>query len=116
MRDWIWIGGARPTMRQIAKEVCEGYGITLARLRENDRWPPLVRARQEFMWRARTETIQSFPQIGAFLGGRHHTTVIHGVRAHERRMKAPKMGTFGHQSTNNPQAARTGRERGRRMG
>jgi chromosomal replication initiation ATPase DnaA len=28
----------------------------------------------------------SLPQIGAWLGGRHHTTILHAVRAHEKRM------------------------------
>lgn len=50
--------------------------------------------RQEAMWRAYEERtsdgrrVYSLPQIGAYLGGRDHTTVLHGIRQHEKRMKA----------------------------
>ncbi len=37
------------------------------------------------MARVRAETAYSTTQIGRFLSGRDHTTVIHGARAHVRR-------------------------------
>jgi chromosomal replication initiation ATPase DnaA len=37
------------------------------------------------MYRLRTETGLSFPQIGLRLGGRDHSTVIHGVKTHCKR-------------------------------
>jgi chromosomal replication initiator protein len=50
-------------------------------------------ARQDFMWRARQvrkangEELYSLPRIGQFLGGKDHTTVLHGVRAHAKRLR-----------------------------
>ena len=40
----------------------------------------VVRARQIAMYLAREETAASFPQIGAALGGRNHSTVLHGYQ------------------------------------
>lgn len=48
--------------------------------------------RHEAFWLARRQPgvgvtyRYSLPQIGAFFGGRDHTSVIHGVRKHEKRM------------------------------
>jgi chromosomal replication initiator protein len=40
------------------------------------------------MWLLKSMTSLSLPQIGRALGGRDHTTVMHGVRKHESRMLA----------------------------
>ena len=40
------------------------------------------------MYKALRERGLSFPQIGDFMGGRHHTTIIDGVIVCERRMAA----------------------------
>lgn len=40
----------------------------------------LVKARQIIFWLARRYTLLSLPQIGRQIGGRHHATVLHGVR------------------------------------
>lgn len=48
--------------------------------------------RQEVMWRLRMicwkdgSPKHSFPEIGRAIGGRDHTTVLSGVRRHERRL------------------------------
>jgi DnaA-like protein len=39
------------------------------------------------MWFARRHTTFSLPRIGKALGGRHHTTVLHGIRAIRRRLR-----------------------------
>lgn len=39
----------------------------------------LVRPRHIAMYLCKTRTSASFPEIGRFLGGRDHTTVLHGV-------------------------------------
>jgi chromosomal replication initiation ATPase DnaA len=47
-----------------------------------------VAARFEAMWRMARETGASLNQIGRQLGGRHHTTVLHGIRAYEKNFGA----------------------------
>jgi len=74
----------RERARTIALEVAAAYGLTLGDLQSDrtDRrvaWP-----RQHVMHRLYAD--YSLPEIGRFLGGRDHTTVLHGVRAHQARM------------------------------
>jgi chromosomal replication initiator protein len=40
----------------------------------------VVRPRQVAMYRAKTMTLRSLPEIGRRFGGRDHTTVLHAVR------------------------------------
>jgi hypothetical protein len=47
-----------------------------------------VLCRHEICYRLRQETDYSMPRIGRLLGGRDHTTVIHGCRQHKIRMDA----------------------------
>lgn len=84
VRDWLKIG-RRPTMRAILQEVAEETDISLDDLLGQSRLKGISHARQYAMWRIRRETNRSLPEIGAFLGGRDHTTVLHGVRMHEKR-------------------------------
>lgn len=74
-----------PTIAQIAAEVADKHRISLFDIRSHRRSQPLVRARQEAMYRCRMETSKSYPQIGRFFK-RDHTTVIHAVEAHQQRM------------------------------
>ncbi len=74
--------------RQILREVCVKYGVTTVDLCSKRRPLLLITARHEACYRLRTETTWSYPRIGAFLGGRDHTTVIHAVRKHKKRMEA----------------------------
>jgi chromosomal replication initiator protein len=46
----------------------------------------LVHARQEAMYRLRTEKNLSLSAIGRELGKRDHTTVIHGIKQHKKRI------------------------------
>jgi len=74
------------TMREIIYETAKKHGYTVNELRSVRRHKGVVLARQEAMWRCKTETPNSLPQIGRALGNRDHTTVLHGVRRHEQRM------------------------------
>lgn len=75
------------TMRGIVAEIAERDGIPVALLRGAPRTRFISDARQEAMWRMYQTGRFSLPQIGAFLGGRDHTTILHGVRAHAERTK-----------------------------
>lgn len=76
----------QPNWRIICAEVCAKHDITAAELLSARRPVRLVMARHEAMWRLKNETSMSLPQIGRRLGGRDHTTVISGIKAHERRL------------------------------
>jgi hypothetical protein len=84
VRDWLWIGGLAPSKR-IMKEVCEKYGVRLADLKSCRRTRNLVIPRHEVSYRLRMETGLSMPAIGRLLD-RDHTTILHGVKAYERRL------------------------------
>ena len=78
--------------RQIAQEVGWRYGVPVAEIFGPRRFRPFVLARQEVAWRLYNARHQSGPrrfslsQIGTWLGGRDHTTILHAIRAHEKRM------------------------------
>jgi chromosomal replication initiation ATPase DnaA len=71
-------------MREIAEGVAElrGMGMREFMTCASHR---VAHARYEAMWEMR-QAGRSYPQIGEFFG-RDHTTVLHGVRVHERRLQ-----------------------------
>jgi chromosomal replication initiation ATPase DnaA len=73
------------TMCGIARQVCEAHGLSLKELRGRCKDRYVAWPRQAFMAIAYAETDQSLPAIGRWLGGRHHTTILLGIRAHDRR-------------------------------
>lgn len=77
------------TVKQILDEVAAKHGIKLWELQSPRRAVPVVAARQEACYRLRFEKRLSLPEIGRKLGGRDHTTILHGCRAHARRHKLP---------------------------
>ena len=56
------------------------HQLSLDDLMSKRRTKDVVRARQIAMYLARELTEASFPQIGAAMGGRNHTTVLHGYQ------------------------------------
>jgi chromosomal replication initiation ATPase DnaA len=79
-------------LRGLLASMARDHGLTPQDLLRRDRRRPIVIARQAFMWRCRQvrrpdgRRRYSLPQIAAALGGIHHTTVMHGVRAHAARL------------------------------
>lgn len=76
------------TMREVADEVCEQYGLSFSELIGPQRARYVSHPRQELMWRLYASGRFTLPQIGKFLGDRDHTTILHGVKACEARMAA----------------------------
>lgn len=76
----------RRTMVDIATEAAHLHGLQLADLKGASRLRNIVHSRQQAMAEMYATGRFSLPQIGAFLGGRDHTTVLHGVRAHKARI------------------------------
>lgn len=77
----------RETGAAIVAEVAERYGVTVAALKDKAKWQPIARIRQEAMYEMYIRCPHlSLPDIGRILGGRDHTTIMHGVQAHCKRI------------------------------
>jgi hypothetical protein len=73
--------------KRIAIDVARKHGVSFLDLISPRRSQTIVVARHECFWRCRNETTMSLPQIGKRFGGRDHTTVLHGVKKHEQRLR-----------------------------
>lgn len=81
LKDLISDDGAQEiTPSTIIKQTAEYFGLTIDELNSKSRTRTLVTARQIAMYLLRELTDMSLPKIGAELGGRDHTTVIHADR------------------------------------
>ena len=69
---------AELTIDQIIAVVARYYNLDKSVLIGRGRTKDVAFARQMAMYLAREETDASLPQIGEALGGRDHTTVMHG--------------------------------------
>jgi len=72
----------------VIKSVCEFYQIKQTQLKSPKRDALLVRARQVAMYLLKTELGLTLVEIGNALGGRDHTTIMHGVEKIERQLQA----------------------------
>lgn len=79
-------GQRRVTFNQILRDTANKYGLTVEDLTGPCRRRYVAWPRQEAMWLARQYTSMSLPEIGRRLGGRDHTSIIHGERQHEKRL------------------------------
>jgi chromosomal replication initiator protein len=66
-------------INQILKAVCSYYSVKVADLKGKRRTKELVLPRQVTMYLIKEMTGTPFMTIGEFLGGRDHTTIMHGV-------------------------------------
>ncbi len=76
------------TFRRIELRACRVFRVSMNELRAFRRSPHVVFARQFVMYWAARLTALSTPQIGRLLGGRDHTTVLHGKSAYVQKRKA----------------------------
>lgn len=71
--------GAEPVRTEtILSETAGYFGVAVDDIRSQNRSRPFVQARQIAMYLLRDLTDLSLPKIGEVLGGRDHTTVLHG--------------------------------------
>jgi len=77
-----------PTMRQLRDAVAEAFGVGVLDLIGRSRRAHLVEARNAACWVIRAKYGISYPHLGRLMGGRDHSTVIHGrdnaIRQRER--------------------------------
>jgi chromosomal replication initiator protein len=67
------------TLERVFEATARFYRLTVEDLASRKRTKAVVQARQLAMYLAREDAGGSLQQIGAALGGRDHTTVLHGV-------------------------------------
>lgn len=79
-------GQRRLTVARIVGEVCRFYGVTEAELRSRSRARRLAGPRQMAMFLCRRHTEVPLGAIGAELGGRDHSTVVHALGTIEARL------------------------------
>lgn len=75
----------------VINSICEFYQIKPTQLKGIKRDAKLVRARQACMYVLKKESGLTFSEIGNLLGGRDHTTIMHGVEKIERLISAHKL-------------------------
>lgn len=66
------------TAKTVLDGVCRYYNVEMERMQSKQRDREIVWPRQVAMYLMREETDASLLQIGSALGGRDHTTIIHG--------------------------------------
>ena len=71
---------------QVVAVVAEHFGLTVEQLRGPKRDREIVVPRQIAAYLSREETDASLVRIGGALGGRDHSTIIHGCAKIEREM------------------------------
>lgn len=69
----------QPNPNEVLKIVCESYGVTLKDITGKKRTKNLVDPRQIAMYLLRQDIGLNLQSIGQLLGGRDHTTVMHGI-------------------------------------
>lgn len=85
----------QPTRRQIMDEIvaycAEAHGVPLQLMRRPAQHDHrLSRARQEAMYHIYAYEWSTLPMIARYMGLTHHTSVLHGVRQHKRRLDQQK--------------------------
>lgn len=67
-----------PSLEEIVKTVADFYGLSVEDLKSPRRNKAVALPRQVAMYLAREETDSSLLEIGGVLGGRDHSTILHG--------------------------------------
>jgi len=84
----------REVLNAALEEASAFYGVKREEILGPRKRRPISYARQYAMWLLRQETYEdgsarySFPEIACALNLKCHTSVLHGVRAHEARLQA----------------------------
>lgn len=88
LKNYISDGQRVVSIDDIIATVAHAHGIKPVEIRGPSRRSPVAKARQIVMFLAREHAFLSANAIGQELGGRHHTTVLHGYEFIEAEMKA----------------------------
>ncbi len=78
----------RPKLSELLQDACADHGQSIYDVRSPLRLKELCAARHDFFHRARQTGRWSLKQIAQAAGRTDHTTVIHGIKTHQKRMEA----------------------------
>lgn len=79
--------GIRERLTDVVSEVAQRHKVTSYDIAGRDRMQRIAHIRHEAMYEIFCRCPHlSLPEIGRRLGGRDHTTILHGVRAHCERI------------------------------
>ena len=97
MRDILYIHPETTAQKRdrVLRDICERHDVSLASLQSKQRHKHIIPARFEACYRLRNEAGLSWSRIGKILGGRDHSTVIHGARMHALRNGLPELSRQG---------------------
>ncbi len=70
---------SRIDARVVLDRVCEFYELSIKLIKGEKRDKPIVLPRQVLMYLLKNKTGMTYEEIAAYVGGRDHTTIIHGV-------------------------------------
>ncbi len=87
LKDLARLSARKFTSKKILRVVAEYFAVDAVDLLGKKRVQELVYPRQIVMYLLRHELGHTLPQIGDELGGKDHTTVLHGVKKIERLLK-----------------------------
>jgi hypothetical protein len=81
----------RPTVRSVMRAVCTKHRVSRTELLSMSRQKRIILCRQECCYELRRSILIqgrqiSLPEIGRHLGGLDHTTVMHGIKQHAKRL------------------------------
>jgi chromosomal replication initiator protein len=82
---WFWPEIQRADSWAILDTVAAKHGLTREQIRTPTRRHRMSHPRQEAMWEIKQRTTLSLGQIARVVNVRDHTTVLHGIRQHEKR-------------------------------
>jgi chromosomal replication initiator protein len=74
------VDGGRATVERIVQRVGSYFRVEPRRMQSRERFPNVLLPRQVGMYLARQLTGMSLEEIGAYFGGRDHSTVLHACR------------------------------------
>jgi chromosomal replication initiator protein len=77
-----------PSILTILELVAKAHGLSVSDLKAQRRTRVVTQPRQEVMWIAARITLKSTTVIGKAIGGRDHTTVLHGIKMVEQRLRS----------------------------
>jgi chromosomal replication initiator protein len=80
------VRATHPTVQLIAERVSRYFQVEIGRVRSRQRGAGTLLPRQVGMYLARKLTPLSLEEIGAYFGGRDHSTVLHACRKVEQAM------------------------------
>jgi chromosomal replication initiation ATPase DnaA len=72
---------------EVLKEIAEEYGVTVEDIIGRLRTPLFCEPRDKAAYRLRFEVGLGLKQVGRYLGNRDHSTVLHSIANHRRRIK-----------------------------